>query len=128
MTNPTAEFISFELDGTEWKSTRVCISDLGAIRETIRMERRQCARGSAPEVQGILMAQPITTSEVWDYALGAPGSALILFNCVHRANQTFEKSTADRMVMEGHEFVQRLFVESRLLDPTSAPKSSSPDS
>lgn len=123
-----AEFLGFELSGLPWKSTRVRISDLGAIREAIRRERRQCAMGADPSVQGVLMAQPISEAELWEYMLGAAGSAMILYNCVSRANQTFTEEMAERMVLEGHEFVQRLFVESRVLNPTLPDNSSATSS
>ena len=125
-----AEFLEFKLDDKSWKCTRVQISDFGAVREAIRLERVQCAAmRSAPEVQGVLMAQPIKQEEVWDFITSAVGSALVLYNCVCRANQTFTPKMAEQMVMEGHEFVNRLFVESHLLNPPEEePISSSSDS
>ena len=122
--NKTAAFLDFKFVGKDWKSSRVAISDLGAIREAIRYERRQCAMGTAPEALGVLMAQPVTDKEVWDYISAALGSALILFNCVSRANQEFTKPMAEAMVMENHEFVLRLFQESHLVNPTTPPTSS----
>jgi len=128
MSNDLAEFLVFEVDGKSWNSTRAYISDLGAAREAIRMERRQCASGTTPAVQGVLMAQPISESEMWEYIWGAVGSALVLHLCVSRANQTFTQAMADEMVMTDHEFVHRLYVESRLLNPPGLPDSSSASS
>jgi len=121
------EMLSFELDGKQRKAQRVRISDIGAVREAIRYERRQAALGVSPEAMGVLLAQPVKESELWDYIMSATGTALLLFNCVNRVDQTFTREMAEKMVMEGHEFVMRLFVESHLINPTK-PKDSSKNS
>ena len=126
--NNTAEFLAFEFAGKARKATRVRISDMGAVREEIRRERRVCATGTSPEALGILMAQPISDGEVWDYTMGACGRALLLHLCASRADQSFTKALADQMVMENHEFVDRLFVESHVINPTPPQTAYSGDS
>ena len=116
------DLLSFELDGKEHKATRIRIADQGAVRDAIRAERRRAAVGSPPATMGVLLAQPVTSDEVWDYILSTGGTLLLLYRCVSRANSEFTEAMAERMVVEDHEFVFRLFVESRVLNPTSGAK------
>ncbi len=120
-----SELLAFELDGKEYKASRIRIADLGMIREAIRKERRAAALGSVPAVMGVLMAQPVTSEEVWDYLLSAGGTLLLLHKCVSRVSSEFTEAMAERMVLEEHEFVNRLLVESHLLNPTAVETPSS---
>jgi len=122
------EFLAFEFDGKPRKAQRVRISDLGSAREAIRMERRTCASGLAPEALGVLMGQPVKEAELWDYIMSAAGSALLLFNCVNRVDRSFTQEMADEMIMTNHEFVMRLFAESHLVNPPEPKDSFTPSS
>ncbi len=121
----STDLLTFELDGKEYKATRIRIADQGAVRDAIRTERRCAAVGCAPAVLGVLLAQPIASAEVWDYALSAAGILLLLHRCVSRVSNEFTEAMAERMVLEEHEFVNRLLIESHLINPICAETPSS---
>jgi len=118
------EFLAFEFEGTQRNAQRIRISDIGAVRDAIRMERRRCASGLGPDSLGVLAAQPLMEKELWDYVMGAAGTALLLFQAANRVDKTFTRLMAETMVMTKHEFVLRLFEESHLINPTKPSTSS----
>ena len=123
------ELLTFTFEGKERKARRVNMSDYAAMRETIRRERMD-ALGMHPAAEALaaVIAARITPIELSDRIMSLEGGAQIVFRCVHGIDETFTKEEADRMVLDEHPFFTRLYVESKLINPTVPPASEKPSS
>ena len=123
------DLLTFSHDGEEHKCRRVNLSDYAAVRERIRRERLD-ALGQHPDPAPIAatVAQPVTGEELIERMLDVQGNAFILYRCAHEVDETFTTAEAEEMVFAGEPFVQRLYEESKLInppEPTPSPSSSS---
>ena len=118
--------LTFELDGSERKARIINLADYAALREKIRRERVE-ALGLHPASEALAMtvSQPVSGPEFFDMVVGLEGQAFMLYRAVHAVDQTFTPELAERMVMEEHPFVMRLYVESKIfVNPTPATEES----
>ena len=123
------DFLTFTYNGVERKCRRIKLGDYSALRERIRRERVD-ALGQHPDPATIAatVAQPVTGAELFERMLDVQGNALILHRCAHEVDETFSFAEAEAMVLDGDPFVQRLYEESKLInppEPTPSPGSSS---
>ncbi len=123
------DFLTFIYNGEEHKCRRINLADYAATRERIRRERLD-ALGQHPDSATIAatVAQPVTGEELIERMLDVQGNAFILYRCTHEVDETFTTAQAAAMVLEGDPFVQRLYEESKLInppEPTPSPSSSS---
>lgn len=123
------DFLTFSYDGKERKCRRINLGDYSAMRERIRRERMD-ALGQHPDpaTVGATVGQPVTQAELFERMLDVEGNAFLLYRCTHEVDETFSMAEAEAMVLAGEPFVQRLYEESKLInppEPTSSPGSSS---
>ena len=114
--------ITFTYDGTDYTSRRVTIGDFAAMREHIRRSRiGALPPGSGADALAKTVAAPVLNDEMSEYMLSPEGQQFFLFRAVHAMDQRFTPEIAERMVFERDPFVQRLYVESKIIaDPTSS--------
>lgn len=121
------ELLTFKYDDKERRCRRINLGDYAATRERIRRERMD-ALGQRPDpaVIAATAAQPVTQIELFDRMLDTQGQAFLLYRCAHEVDETFTDVEAEAMVLDSDPFVQRLYLESKIIeaDPTESTPSS----
>jgi len=111
--------LTFDHDGVERRSRCVNVSDYSAIREAIRRDRmRALPAAPSAEVVAMTVSIPVLSAELSDFMLSVEGQVLLLFRCVQAMDQRFTLEMAEAMVWAEDPFVQRLLVESKVINPT----------